>query len=101
MMTSEANTVAAPAQIIDGICPRNSHDHSHDLTVGEDIGVSKLVRNTDTWLEDGNIVLVAGTRAFRVYKGLLAAALCNILLPKTSDGSSKASGHCGSNPIDS
>ncbi|KAL1946218.1 hypothetical protein VTO73DRAFT_15345 [Trametes versicolor] len=55
MMTSEAKTVAAPAQIID------------------DIGVSKLARDTDTWLEDGNIVLVAGTRAFRVYKGLLAA----------------------------
>lgn len=30
-------------------------------------------RDTETWLEDGNIVLVAGTTAFRLYKGLLAA----------------------------
>lgn len=67
-MTSEANTVDAPAHIIDIICPRDSQD-GHDLTVGEEVGVSELVRDTETWLEDGNIVLVAGTRD----KSLLAA----------------------------
>lgn len=67
-MTSEANPIAAPAHIIDVVCPRDSQD-AHDLTVGEEVGVSELVRDTETWLEDGNIVLVAGTRD----KGLLAA----------------------------
>lgn len=37
----------------------------------EDAGIS-LKRSDEFWIEDGNIVLIAGETAFRVYRGLLA-----------------------------
>ncbi|KAI1795348.1 hypothetical protein LXA43DRAFT_38340 [Ganoderma leucocontextum] len=34
-------------------------------------GQEKLARSADFWLDDGNLILLAGETAFRVYKGIL------------------------------
>ena len=34
-------------------------------------GQEKFIRHADFWLDDGNLILLAGDTAFRVYKGLL------------------------------
>ena len=38
-----------------------------------ELNLEELTRDEEFWFEDGNIVLVAGNIAFKVFKGLLAA----------------------------
>ncbi|KAI1795326.1 hypothetical protein LXA43DRAFT_882141 [Ganoderma leucocontextum] len=59
-------------------CTRVSADdpspsHSHSPESSSTPPDSNLQRHSDIWFNDGNIVLVAGGTAFRIYRGLLAS----------------------------
>ena len=45
---------------------------TNDSSGGPEPSFDDLTRDEEFWLDDGNIVLVAGKRAFKIYRGLLA-----------------------------
>lgn len=47
-------------------------DVQHCAQSSDAIGSPLVRRHDEFWLEDGNIVLIAGETAFRLYRGLLA-----------------------------
>ena len=51
--------------------PKRPRDMISTCEASKD-SVDSLKRSKEFWIEDGNIVLVAGETAFRVYRGLLA-----------------------------
>ena len=50
---------------------RISNDANPVVIVTLARGQEKFTRHADFWLDDGNLILLAGGTAFRVYKGLL------------------------------
>ena len=54
--------------------PSPSQDHPlHSSSAASSSGTLQLERHPEIWFNDGNIVLVARSTAFRIYRGLLAS----------------------------
>ncbi|KAI0739115.1 hypothetical protein C8Q80DRAFT_1275284 [Daedaleopsis nitida] len=66
-----------------------------------------ILRDRDLWLDDGNIILVAGKTAFKVYKGLLAVqspVFAGMLAASSPDATTRSEGtpvvHLPDSPTD-